>query len=92
MDPKYGAVKNIVRKEENAGRQHFLLFSQCFLPYRDQLYIWGNFLFVVCKCLQFGKFSLIYGAFKIIVGKGENSDEQHFLRFPQCFLAYGDRY
>ena len=28
--------ENIVRKEENAGNQHFLLFPQCFLPYQWQ--------------------------------------------------------
>ena len=26
------AFENIVRKRENAGNQHILLFSQCFLP------------------------------------------------------------
>ena len=26
----FGRVENIVGKEENAGYQHFLLFSQCF--------------------------------------------------------------
>ena len=28
---------NIVRKEENAGNQHFILFLQCFLSYETQL-------------------------------------------------------
>ena len=27
------AFENIVRKGENAGNQHFLLFPQCFLSY-----------------------------------------------------------
>ena len=26
----FGRIENIVRKEENAGYQHFLLFPQCF--------------------------------------------------------------
>ena len=26
--------ENIVKKGENAGNQHFLLFPQCFLPYQ----------------------------------------------------------
>ena len=26
--------------------------------------------------------------FESIVGKGENAVNQHFLRFPQCFLIY----
>ena len=28
--------ENIVGKGENAGNQHFLLFPQCFLPFRKQ--------------------------------------------------------
>ena len=28
--------ENIVGKEENAGNHHFLLFPQCFLPYKKQ--------------------------------------------------------
>ena len=27
------AFENIVGKRENAGKQHFLFFPQCFLPY-----------------------------------------------------------
>ena len=27
-------VENIMGKGENAGKQHFLLFPQCFLPYQ----------------------------------------------------------
>ena len=30
-------VENIVRKEENAGTQHFLLFPQCFLQYQREV-------------------------------------------------------
>ena len=29
--------KNIVGKEENAGKQHFLLFPQCFLPAQREI-------------------------------------------------------
>ena len=32
MTVKKKAFKNIVRKGENAGNQHFLLFPQSFLP------------------------------------------------------------
>ena len=47
----------------------------------------------MCKCFQFGKSSLKYGAFEYTVGEGENADyRQHFLIFPQCFLAYGDQF
>ena len=30
------ALENIVRKGENAGNQHFLLFSQGFLPHQKK--------------------------------------------------------
>ena len=33
-DPDF--FKNIVRKEDNAGNQYFLLFPQCFLPYQKE--------------------------------------------------------
>ena len=32
------AFENIVGKGENAGYQHFLLFPQCFLPFKTQKY------------------------------------------------------
>ena len=35
-DPKEKTFKNIEGKGENAGNQHFLLFPQCFLPFRKQ--------------------------------------------------------
>jgi hypothetical protein len=31
---KHRAFENIVGKEENAGKQHFFLFPQCFLLYK----------------------------------------------------------
>ena len=33
MQTVFEMIENIVRKEENAGNQHFLLFSQCFLSF-----------------------------------------------------------
>ena len=46
---------NIIRKEENAGNQYFLLFSQCFLDYLSQnkFHFFSHADFVVCKCFQF---------------------------------------
>ena len=35
-DPEYKTFENIVRKGENAGKQYFLLFPQCFRPYQRQ--------------------------------------------------------
>ena len=37
MTQRKKAFENIVRKGENAGNQHFLLFPQCFLPYHRQI-------------------------------------------------------
>ena len=44
-DPEKEAFENIVGKGENAGNQHFLLFTQCFQFFS---YVY----FVVCKCFQ----------------------------------------
>ena len=41
--------ENIVRKGENAGNQHFLLFSQCFLPVPRKISVLKLHLFC---CLQ----------------------------------------
>ena len=51
------------------------------------------------KILLFGKELTLYHTistlrkrpFENIVGKGENAVNQHFLRFPQCFLPYQNR-
>ena len=36
-DPVKEAFRKMVRKGENAGNQHFLLFPQCFLPFTKQI-------------------------------------------------------
>ena len=64
------ALENSVRKGQNAGNQHFLLFPQCLLLYqREKLSFqqrqiffsikvrnchFSNVKFIVCKCFQFG--------------------------------------
>ena len=45
-------VENIVRKEENSGYQHFLLFLQYFLPFPNKFQFF-IYIFVVCKCFWF---------------------------------------
>ena len=57
---KKKSFENIVGKGENAGYQHFLLFPQCFLPFPQQILIFGHIYFVVCKFLQFGPCSPIF--------------------------------
>ena len=44
--------ENIVEKGENAGNQHFLLFSQCFLPIPKTICFLSYIYFVVCKCSE----------------------------------------
>ena len=58
---KEKASENIGRKGENAGKQHFLFFPQCFLPFPKQILIFHLISFCVCvcvcvvsKCFQFG--------------------------------------
>ena len=49
--------ENIVRKGENAGNQHFLLFPQCFLPFLNQGIIFHSNAFNLeqSMILSFGK-------------------------------------
>ena len=42
-------IEDIVGKGENANNQHFLLFSQCFLPSTKQI---SNFLLLLFCCLH----------------------------------------
>ena len=50
------AFENIVRKEENAGNQHFLLFPQCFLSFETQLLIfWVIFNLLTANAFSLGK-------------------------------------
>ena len=82
-------------KGENAGYQHFLLFSQCFQ--RDSY----TGLFKSCDCVVELKGveltgltlyntpqELLQRSFEKIVGKKAIADEQHILLFQQCFLPY----
>ena len=39
--------ENIMGKGENAGNQHFLLDPQCFLPFPNQISIFGLHLFLL---------------------------------------------
>ena len=44
-DPEKEGLENIVRKRENAGYQHFLLFPRLFLPLQRQILIFQSHLF-----------------------------------------------
>ena len=46
--------ENIVRKGENAGKQHFLLFPQCFLPIPKRISVLKLHLFCCLQMLPFG--------------------------------------
>ena len=47
--PKKKAFENIVGKGDNTGKQHFVLFPQCFLLVRRQISFFESHLFC---CLQ----------------------------------------
>ena len=54
-NPLYHTImtfENIVRKGENAGDQHFLLFPQCFLPFLIHISIFESHLFCHLQMLS----------------------------------------
>ena len=59
MTIKNQALDNNVGKEENAGKQHFLLFPQCFLLYQKESFSFQQPLIChlqmlsVCSCPKF---------------------------------------
>ena len=96
-----GRVEDIVGKGENAGKQHFLLFPQCFLKLSFQellsskvltLYqtteFWKltKFKAFAEKIIVTQKLKFVLRRVENIVGKEENASKQHFIFFPQCFL------
>ena len=58
------AVENIVRKGEIACYKQFLLFSQCFLPYRTLIFHFKCTL----KCLQFVSIWTILKFCRLVMG------------------------
>ena len=87
--------ENMVRKGENAGNQHFLLFPQCFLPFPEQISIF-SVAFILSSATAFNfEWSKIFSfvkelndPFENIVEKGENAGNRLFHTFPQCFPPY----
>ena len=92
-----GWTENIVGKGENAGYQHFLLFSQCFqkaffsglcvnsLP-SGEILDWSKLKAFADDKLNVDEIMIsLSDRIKKIVGKGENAFYQHFLIFPQRF-------
>ena len=82
------AFENIVGKEEIACNEQFLLFLQCFQP--NQIIVSGfvhifGIIFLFAAELEEPKILSQIGN-KTLWEKGENSGNQHFLLFPQCFL------
>ena len=79
--------ENIAGKGENAGNQHFLSFLQCFPPFPKQVSIFFlPFIFVVCKCFQFGK-ELKKGAYE---KKGYSNFK--LCRVSTCYTARKKNY
>ena len=67
----YGRVENIVGIGENAGYQHFLLFTECFQKASSIGLLKSGF------CPK-EVITLRDKTFESIVGKGENVCNQHF--------------
>ena len=77
-------IENIVRKGENAGNHHFLLFPRCF-----KIGV-GKFdkglTRLTLSHTSPGFYVSAAQAFENTVGKGEIARNEQFLLFPQCFL------
>ena len=48
-------IENIAGKGESAGKQHFLLFLQCFLTFPKQTSMFESPLFCRLQMLEFGQ-------------------------------------
>ena len=69
FDIPYGkAFQNILGKEEDAGKQHFLLFPQCLLSYQRQKSQFNNTYTLTCNLLSANAFNLDQ-AKVLLVGK-----------------------
>ena len=79
-------LENIVGKGENAGNQHFLLFSQCFLPSQRQISILEPHFFVVCKCFDF------YGDIFLPRDKTNFPGNNIEIHVAKCFTINKSRY
>ena len=63
------ALENIVGKGENAGRQHFLLFAQCFLLYQRENH---QFIYIVKSNLSSANALNLVTSKTMSFGKGLN--------------------
>ena len=75
----FDRVENIVRKEQNAGYQHFLLF-----PQRLRKASFSRSLTLSQTSPGFNV-SAVPGLLKTQWRKGEIAHDEQFLLFPQCF-------
>ena len=81
---KKRAFENIVRKGENAGNQHFLLYPHVFYPIKDKNYHFSNL--TLSQTSPGFYVSAVHISFENTVGKGEIACNEQFLLFPQYFL------
>ena len=82
---KRNPFKNIEGKEENAGKQHFLLFPQCFQSYRGQILSFGSPLICHLQMLSIWTSMKMSSCERVenIRGKGENAAYRNYHIFPQ---------
>ena len=74
--------KNIVRKGEIA---HHNVFHSYISLVRQNAALCGNGLTLYHTIPTF---NTLISLLKILLGKGENAGNQHFLLFSQCFLPF----
>ena len=78
VNGKLKAIVKILRKGENCGKEHFLLFSMFELLPNDKISDKS-------KLKEIADYSCVE-SIEIIVDKGGYAGYQHFLLFPQYFL------
>ena len=76
----YDKNRNTVRKGENAGCQHFLLFPQCFPKPSSSGWLKVEIVWLRVNDMR-------KKTFENIEGKGENVEKQHFSPFSIMFFV-----
>ena len=98
FDFDFAHVQTTLRKGENVGFHHFLLFTRCFQKANSSLphgiagqWFSGNRILARSAFNPLPKQALVftclqYKSFKNTVGKGEIARNEQFLHFRQSFL------
>ena len=87
-------LENVVGKAENAGKQHFLLFPQCFIPFTKQISNFQSLLLCrlqmlsIWTSLKYCRLLLFYATFNNIsfISQQQLTLLMHFLGFTRTSL------